>query len=134
MAYNDVRSYVGPTSLSAQNLVATASGQVVAGGTTNLLPNAEATFICSIGAIVTATPSNFPAGVVPYVVIGTTTTTGKTAIAQSSGSGAINTFVPPLALTAAQGFTLGVVGTGTASATETFAATTFIIGLAPQFV
>lgn len=133
MAYDGDRSYV-TSSLGAGNVVSTASGAIAASSTTVLLPSAEATFIVSIGAVVTATPSSFPAGVKPYVVIGTTTTTGGTSIPQSSASSALNTFNPPLALTQAQPYTIGLVGTGTASATETAGAVTFLVGLAPQFV
>src|SRR5690348_7218019 len=134
MSYDDKRSYIGPTSIAAQNCVSTASGAIVAGATVNLLPIAEASFIVSIGAVVTATPTTPPGGVKPFIVVGTTTTTGATAIAQSSASSAMNTFSTPIAVSSGSVFTIGLVSTGTASATETFGATTFIIGLAPQFV
>lgn len=132
MAYDGDRSYIS-ASIAAGNVVSTASGAVAASSTSVLLPAAEATFIVSIGAVVTATPSNPPAGVKPYVVIGTTTTTGATSIAQSSASAAFISF-SNLALTQGQPFTVGLVGTGTASATETAGAVNLTIGLAPQFV
>lgn len=134
MSYNDQRAYIGPQTLAAQNAVASSSGAIVAGGTTALLPSAEATFICSIGMVVSATPTTPPAGVKPFVVVGTTTTTGPTAVAQSSGSSAVSSFIPSVAVAAGSSFTVGFVCTGTAAATETIGAATLIIGVGPQYV
>lgn len=139
MAYTDIRSYLGGT-IAAQNVVSTASGAIVAGATTLLLAANEPTFICSVGGVVTATPTAPPAGVKFFVVVGTSTTTGAatpapaSTLAQSSGSGAYNTFIPSVALTGGQPFTVGLVSTGTASATETIGATTVNVGLSPQYV
>lgn len=141
MAYNDVRAYLGTVTLAAQNVVMTASGAVAPGtATTASIPVAEATFLCSIAGVVTATPSSFPAGVRPYVLVGTSTTTGNIALgatgtfAQSSNSSAYATFIPPVALAAGSVFNIGLVAVGTANATQTLGATTFVAGVAPQFV
>lgn len=135
MAYNDFRSYIN-SSLAAQNIIATASGQIVAGGTVALLPIAEATFICSVAGVATATPSAPPAGATFFVLVGTNTTTSvmKAAYAQSSASSGYGTFIPPVSVAAGSAFSVGIVATGTASATETAAATTLIVGVAPQYV
>lgn len=135
MAYDNVRSYIN-SSLAAQNIVATASGQIVAGGTVALLPIAEATYICSVAGVASATPTAPPAGVTFFVLVGTATSTStmKVAYAQSSASSGYGTFIPPVAVAAGSAFSVGVVATGTASATETAAATTLIVGVAPQFV
>jgi hypothetical protein len=136
MGYDGARAYIGPATLAAQNIVATASGQIVAGATTSLVPVAEASFIVSIAGVASATPTTPPGGVTFFVLVGTSTTTSvmKTAYAQSSGSSGFGTFVPPVAVAQGSAFQVGIVSTGTASATETAAATTLIIGLAPQFV
>ena len=141
MAYNDVRSYIGTATLAAQNVVMTASGAIAPGtAVTGIFPVAEATFLCSIAGVVTATPASFPAGVRPYAVIGTTTSTGQIVtaptgtFAQSSGSSAFATFIPPVALGAGSAFTLGLVAVGTASATQTLGATTLVPCVAPQYV
>jgi hypothetical protein len=141
MAYNDVRSYLGTATLAAQNVVMTASGAVAPGtAVSGIFPVAEATFLCSIAGVVTATPSSFPAGVRPYAIVGTTTSTGQVAnaptgtFAQSSGSSAFATFIPSIALAAGSSFTIGLVAVGTASATQTLGATTLLPGVAPQYV
>jgi hypothetical protein len=141
MSYNDTRVYVGTATLAAQNVVMTASGAIAPGtAVTGIFPVAEATFLCSITGVVTATPSSFPAGVRPYVIVGTTTSTGQVSVAptstlaQSSGSSAFATFVPSIALAAGSSFTVGLVAVGTASATQTLGATTLIPVVAPQFV
>ena len=136
MAYNDFRSYVGaPVTIAAQNIIATASGQIVAGATlTALLPVAEATYVCSVAGVVTATPSTPPAGVKPYILSGTTTSTGTVAFAQSSASSGVCTFSPPVALSSGSTFQVGLVATGTASATQTAGAISLVVGVAPQFV
>lgn len=136
MAYDGERSYLSaPITIAAQNAVSTASGAIVAGATLSaLLAAAEATQIVSIVGVVTATPTTPPGGVKPFVVVGTTTTTGATAIPQSSASSALNTFTVPIALAAAGVFQIGLVCTGTANATETIGATNLWVGLAPQFV
>lgn len=140
MSYTDVRSYIGPFTLAAQNAICTASGQIIAGGTTQLLPVSEATFLCSIAGVVSATPTTPPAGVKFFVVVGTNTTTGQitpspaSTLAQSSASAAYNTFIPSVALAGGSAYTIGLVCTGTASATETIGASTVIVGVAPQFV
>lgn len=135
MAYNDQRSYFGTTSLAAQNVVMTASGAIAAGtaSSANVLTG-EATFLCSITGNVTATPSSFPAGVKPYVIIATTTYTGQNAYAQSSGSCAVSSFNPPVPLPAASLVSVGLVATGTASATQTLGATALLLGVGPQYV
>lgn len=136
MSYDDRRSYIGPATLAAQNIVSTASGAIVAGATVSLLPVAEASFITSVGGVASATPSTPPAGVKFFVLVGTSTTTASMTIAyaQSSASSGFGTFVPAIAVAAGSAYSVGLVATGTASATETAAATTFIVGLAPQFV
>jgi len=137
LSYDDKRAYVGAPSaaIAAQNIVSTASGAIVAGGTLSaLLPVAEASFICSVAAVVTATPSSPPAGVKPYILIGTNTTTGATSFAQSSGSSGVCTFVPAVAVAAGSTFQIGLVATGTASATETAGAVNLVVGLGPQYV
>jgi len=134
MAYDSIRSYLGTFTMAAQNAVSTASGAIVAGASpvTNI-PIAEPTWLCSVAGVVTATPPSFPAGVKPYVVVGTTTSTGTTAFAQSSGSSAYSTFVPSVAIPSGI-ISVGLVSTGTASATQTIGATTVIVGIGPQFV
>lgn len=135
MAYNDSRSYLGTSSLAAQNVVMTASGQVAAGtASTAGILTGEATFLCSITGYVTATPSSFPAGVKPYVIVSATTYTGLTAFAQSSGSASVSTFLPSVPLPAASFFAVGLVATGTASATQTLGGVALLPGLAPQYV
>jgi hypothetical protein len=137
MPYDGVRPYIGTFTLAAQNVVMTASG-AVAIGTTSLtnIPTGEATFLASICGLVTATPSAFPAGVKPYVVTvqGTTTATftGATALVQTTLSNAASAFNPPVPL---PGYiaVLGLVATGTASATQTLAATTLLVGIGPQY-
>lgn len=140
MSYDGARSYIGTATLAAQNVVMTASGAVAPGtAVTGLFPVAEPTFLCSIGGVVSATPGSFPAGVRPYVIIGTATSTGTVSLgltgtfAQSSGSGAFATFVPNLAIGAGGSFVVGLVAVGTASATQTLGATTLIAGVSPQF-
>jgi hypothetical protein len=138
MPYDGVRSYIGTFTLAAQNVVMTASG-AVAIGTTSLtnIPTGEATYIASICGLVTATPSAFPAGVKPYIVTvnGTTTATatGATAFVQTTLSNASSVFNPPAAVSGNIAV-LGLVATGTASATQTLAATTLLVGLGPQFL
>lgn len=106
-------------------------------GTTSLtnLPTAEPTFICSIAAMPTG--ASTCGQVKPYVVTGTTTTTGgafSPAIV-TSGTGAYSTFIPPVAIAGGAGIqTLGLVATGTASATQTLAALNLAVGVGPQFV
>ena len=135
MAYDSVRGYLSTTSLAAQNVVMTASGQVAAGtASTAGVLTGEATFLCSITGYVTATPSSFPAGVKPYVIISTTTYTGQTAFAQSSGSAAVSAFNPPVPLPAASFFSVGLVATGTASATQTLGGVALLPAIGPQFV
>lgn len=137
MGYNDSRAYVGTFTLAAQNVVMTASGAIAAGTTsvTNV-PVGESTYLVSVSGVVTATPSSFPAGVKPYVVVGTTTSTGATAFVQTTASSACSTFNPPVSLGGVGGniATIGLVATGTASATQTLGAITLIAGLSPQYV
>jgi hypothetical protein len=135
MAYNDQRAYLGTTSLAAQNVVMTASGQIAPGTTTSAgVLTGEATFLCSITGYLTATPANFPAGVKPYAIIGTQTFTGQNAFAQSSASSAVSSFSPTPPIPAASFFSVGLLGTGTASATQTLGATALLVGIGPQFV
>jgi len=137
MAYDDKRAYVGTFTLAAQNVVMTASG-AIAPGTTSItnVPAGESTYLVSVCGVVTATPSAFPAGVRAYAVVGTATSTGTGFITQTTASGFVCTFIPPVALGSVGGnvATIGLVATGTASATQTLAATTLIAGFAPQFV
>lgn len=147
MAYNDFRSYYSTATLAAQNVVMSASNAIAPGtATTAVFPVAEATYLCSIAGIVTATPSAFPKGVTPYAVIqnaagvvqstatGQVTTAPTGTLGQAANSSAFCTFVPSVALAAGFGISIGLVATGTANATQTLGATTFIIGVAPQFV
>jgi hypothetical protein len=134
MAYDGVRSYLGTTSLAAQNVVMTASGAIAPGtAVSGVIVVGEATFLVGITGYVTATPGSFPAGVKPYVIVGTTTSTGANAFAQSSASAALSSFNPPVALPAASGITIGLVATGTANATQTLGGTSFLLSVAPQF-
>jgi hypothetical protein len=135
MAYNDQRSYFGTTSLAAQNVVMTASGAIAAGTASSaIVLTGEATFLCSITGFVTATPGSFPAGVKPYVIVGGSTFTGQTAYAQSSASSAVSTFLPSVALAAASQVSVGLVATGTASATQTLGGIALLLGVGPQYV
>src|SRR5579863_5447077 len=135
MSYDDRRSYLGTATLAAQNVVMTASNAVAPGtATTANFPIAEATFLCSIAGVLTATPSNFPAGVRPYAVINNSagaaqsTSTGQIVTSptgtfgQASGSSAFATFIPSVALAAGVSIGLGLVAVGTASATQTLGA------------
>lgn len=137
--YDDQRSYLYG-SLAAQNVVMTASGAIAPGTAVQLFSVAEATFLCSIAGVVTATPSSFPAGVRGYVIVGTTTTTAQVAnlptntIAQSTGSAAFGTFVPSVPIAAGTPFNVGLVAVGTASATQTLGGTILTVGIGPQYV
>jgi hypothetical protein len=134
MAYDGVRSYLGTSSLAAQNVVMTASGAIAPGtAVSGVIVVGEPTWLVGITGYVTATPSAFPAGVKPYVIVGTTTSTGNNAYAQSSASCAYSTFNPPIALPGNSGITLGLVATGTANATQTLGGTSFLLSVAPQF-
>ena len=132
MAYDNVRSYLDST-IAAQNVIATASGQVVTVASAAFYPIAEATFVCSIAGVITATPSNFPA-TCKYAVLSGTTTIGSITPTQAVGSSAFATIVPPVAVAQAGVLTVSIVSTGTASATETAGAISLSVGLAPQFV
>ena len=140
MAYDSIRPVLGTSSLAAQNVVMTASGAIAPGTTvTAVMLGADATFLCSIAGYVTATPANFPAGVRPYVIVGTTTYTStgiaSAYLAQSSASSGLFTFSSPgVALSSAQAYTIGLVATGTASATQTLGATLLTVGAGPQFI
>jgi len=133
MAYDGDHSFLGTFSLAAANVVSTASGQVVAATTVlSYIPIPEATFLCSIAFVPTATPSSPPAGVKPFILSGTTTTTGSTAITVTSGAFTQNTFIPNVSV-AAGVITIGLVQTGTASGTGTAPGGTFILSLGPQY-
>jgi hypothetical protein len=136
MAYNDSRAYIGTGTLAAQSVASTASGAVVV-GTTSLtnIPTGEATFLCSIAAMPTSATT--VGQVKPYALIAGTTYTGGafTPAIVSSGTGAFSTFVPSIPIAAGAGITtIGIVATGTASATQTFGAINFAVGVAPQYV
>jgi len=136
MSYNDERSYINFT-LAAQNIVSTASNAVVAGATVALLPIAEPTYICSVAGVATANVASLPAANGRFfVVVGTNTTTGGLTVpyAQSSASSGMSTFIPPVFCAAGSAFTVGLICTGTASATESACATTGVVGLGPQYV
>lgn len=132
MAYNDVRSYLSGT-FAAQSLTATASNHVVTVANLGYLPVSEATFVVSIAAVVTASPSNV-ASTVKYALLSGTTTIGTLAPALTAGSNAFTTFTSPTAIGSGGFLTWSVIGTGTASAVETSGAIQFSVGLAPQFV
>lgn len=135
MSYDGVRSYLGTSSLAAQNVVMTASGAVAPGtAVTGVIVVGEPTFLVGITGFTTATPSAFPAGVKPYIISGTTTSTGNNAYAQSSASCAYSTFSPPIALPGNSSITVGLVATGTASATQTLGGTSFLLSVGPQYV
>lgn len=140
MAYDGVRSYLGTSSLAAQNVVMTASGAIAPGTAVATHFSAEPTFICSIAGYVTAAASSFPAGVRYYVVVGTSTSTGLATpspagfVLQTASTASLSTFVPPVAVGGATVFTVGLVSTGTASATQTLSAIQTVIGVAPQYV
>lgn len=135
MAYDDKRSYVNAT-LVAQNVIATASAQVVT-STQNAvyIPIAEATFITSLAAICTVASSNFPTGVKLLLLQTNTTTIGATgALVQTANAMATFTLNPPVAVPANTWLNLVWIATGTASATESCSAVNVVIGMAPQFV
>lgn len=132
MAYDGVRSYL-TYNLAAQNIIATASNHVVTDANTIYIPVAEATFVCSLAGVITATPSNV-AATVKYAVLSGTTTIGTITPAQTAGSSAFSTFVPPVAVGSGGALTISVIGTGTASATETTGAINLAVGIAPQYV
>lgn len=132
MAYDGIRSYV-TCSAAAQNVVATASGQVVTGSTITYLPVAEATFVVGIAAAVTATPTA-PPSTVKYSILSGTTTVGTVSPLQTAGSSAYATVTPGVAVAAGSALQLQVIATGTASATETAGAVQLAVALAPQFV
>lgn len=140
MAYNDVRSYIGTSSLAAQNGTFTASGAIAAGTAVATFFTSEPTFICSVAGYVTAAASSFPGTVKFYVVVGTNTTTGQItpspagAVLQTNSTASMNTFIPSVAIAGGTVFTVGMVATGTASATQTLSAIQMFVGVAPQFV
>lgn len=132
MAYNDVRAYLTGT-LAATALTATASNHVVTVANAIYLPIAEATFVVSAAVAITASPSS-QAGTIKYAVLSGTTTIGTVTVAQTAGSSAMTTFSTPVAVGSGSALTVSVIGTGTASATETAGAVWLAIGLAPQYV
>lgn len=132
MSYDGERAYLGTFSLAAANVIGTASGQVVAATTTLNCPIPEATFLCSIAAFVTATPTAPPAGVKPFIVSGTTTTTGSTALTVSSASFAQNTFIPNVSV-ASGALSIGLVQTSTVSGTMTAPGVLLVLSFAPQY-
>jgi hypothetical protein len=132
MAYNDLRAYTD-SQPAALNMICTGSSQVMTGTVNTFMLTNEPTFIVSIAAGVTATPTGFPAGVKYYVVAGTTTI-GSVSPTQAAGSGALSLINPPVAVGSATLLTSFVVATGTASATQTAGAVYLQVGMAPQFV
>lgn len=132
MAYDGVRSYLN-VNLAAQNIIATASNHVVTDANTVYIPVGEATFICSLAGVITASPSNV-ASTIKYAVLSGTTTIGTIAPLQTAGSSAFSTFVPPVAVGSGSALTISVIGTGTASATETAGGINIAVGVAPQYV
>ena len=132
MAYDNVRSYIG-YNLAAQNVVATASGQVVTNANAAYLPVAEATFVCSLAGVVTATPGS-PPSTVKYAILSGTTTIGTISPAQTAGSNAFSSFTPSVAVGSGGALTVSIIATGTASATETAGAINLVVGLGPQYV
>lgn len=132
MAYNDVRGYYSG-SAAAQNIVATASGQVVTDTAILRLPVAEAAYVVGLAVGISATPSA-PPSAVHYDLLSGTTTIGTCAPLQTAGSAAYNSFTTPVAVAAGSVLTIQVTGTGTASATETAGAAQFVVAVGPQFV
>ena len=135
MSYDDKRSYLNAI-LVAQNVIATASAQVVT-STQNAvyIPIAEATFITSLACVCTVASSNFPTGVKLALYQTNTTLIGTTAaLVQTANAMATGTFNPPVAVPAGTWLNLLWLSTGTASATESCSAVNVTIGMAPQFV
>lgn len=132
MSYNDQRAYIDGT-FGNQNVIATASTQVVTNSNVIYLPVNEASFVCSICAVANASPSNAPS-TVKYAVLTGTTTIGSVSPAQTAGSVAFTTISPPVAVGSGSALTISIIATGTASATETAAGVNIQCGLAPQFV
>jgi hypothetical protein len=132
MGYTDDRSYIN-AAVAAQNVVSTASAAVVTSTNVQYFIAAEATFLCSIAGVITATPSS-PPSTVKYAILSGTTTLGSITPGQTVGTGAFSTVVPPVAISSGGILTLSIVSTGTASATETAGAIYIVLGLAPQFV
>lgn len=140
MSYDSIRSYIGTSSLAAQNVVMTASGAIAPGTAVATHFTSEPTFICSIAGYVTAAAASFPAGVRFYAIVGTSTSTGLItpspagAVLQTNSTASMNTFNPPVAVGGGAVFTVGLVATGTASATQTLSAIQMVIGVSPQYV
>lgn len=140
MAYNDQRAYIGTASLAAQNAVFTASGAIAAGTTAAIFFTSEPTYICSIAGYISSAASSFPSTVKFYVLVGTNTTTGQItpspagAVLQTNSTASFNTFNPPVAVAGGSVFSVGMVATGTASATQTLSAIQIIAGVGPQYV
>lgn len=132
MSYNDQRAYLN-AAVAAQNVVATASGQVVTNANVQYFTVGEATYICSIAGVITATPSA-PPSAVKYAILSGTTTLGSITPGQTVGTGAFSTISPSVALGSGSVLTLSIVATGTASATETAGAIYLALGIGPQYV
>ena len=132
MAYDGSRSYL-TFNLAAQNIIATASNHVVTDANTIYIPIAEATFVCSLAGVIQSASSNL-ASTIKYALLSGTTTIGTIAPAQTAGSSAFSTFTPPVAVASGAALTISVIGTGTASATETASQINLAVGVAPQYV
>lgn len=134
MAYDGVRSYLTGT-LAAQNLIATASAQVIT-STQNAIyiPISEPTTIVSIAGCVTAASSNLGSTMTYQLYQTGTTSIGSIAPVQTANAVGTTTLRPGIAVPGGTWLSFFIVGTGTASATETASAITFTIGVAPQFV
>lgn len=137
MAYNDQRVYIGTLSAAAQNIVSTASGAIVVGTGTlgSNIPTGEATFLCSITALATSAAPTCGQMKSYAIISGSTYTGGPFIPTLASAAGGVSTFIPSIAIGAGVGITaIGIVATGTASATQTAPAVVGLVGVAPQFV
>jgi hypothetical protein len=147
MAYNDIRSYIGPINIAAQNVVSTASAAVAQTTTTAYFPVAESTFLvslagCASGAASSNLVSNASLFALVYTTSGTTTATATSAALNFTAANQaaapvpsqVSTNIPSIAAPAGAVIAIITKGTGTASATETVSALNVIIGVAPQYV
>lgn len=134
MPYDGRVSYISGV-LAAQNVIHTASGHV-ATSTLNatVLPISEPTYLVSIALVNTLSSGSQPSGI-KYLLLQTNTTSLGQVAASAGTLNAVSTatFNPGVAIPGATWINFVVVATGTASATETASAVSFIIGVAPQF-
>lgn len=132
MAYDSDRSYIS-ANVPAQSLVSTASGAVVTNTNATQIPIAEATFVCSIAGVVVSS-SGSQASTIKYAVLSGTTTLGSITPGSTQGAVAFSSVSPNVAVGSGVALSVSVIGTGTASATQTASQINLIVGVAPQYV